>query len=146
MLGKKKNKVNSLFCPDKADTKACRKKTNVLMRHCHDQTFLTWIYPKRPENHVLRLSLFHFSPFPDANVFPTADFGYRSGLQRGKISPAMFGQSDQTNVFYRLKSSASTTARPTAVTKFSAVTPQKTGAFALFIRTTAAFPPPAMPD
>ena len=33
-----------------------------------------------------------------------------------------------------------------AVTKFSAVTPQKTGAFALFVRTTAAFPPPAMPD
>lgn len=32
MLGKKKNKVNSLFCPDKADTKVCRKKTNVYVK------------------------------------------------------------------------------------------------------------------
>lgn len=32
MLSKKKNKVNSLFCPDKADTKACRKKTNVYVK------------------------------------------------------------------------------------------------------------------
>lgn len=46
----------------------------------------------------MRLSLFHFSPVSDANVFPTADFGYRSGLQRRKISPTMFGQPDQTNV------------------------------------------------
>ena len=40
----------------------------------------------------MRLSLFHFSPFPDANVFPTADFGYRSGLQRGKCLDSLIKQ------------------------------------------------------